>query len=164
VVLDDVFVPDAMVLGTIGDGWRQVTSELAFERSGPERFLSTYPLLAALAGALAQRGDGRGRRELGGLLARLAALREMSLQVAATLAAGGSAEVQAAMVKDLGTRFEGDVADVARNLLDAEPDPTSADPLTRLLAQAILHTPGFTIRGGTNEILRGVVARSVGLR
>jgi alkylation response protein AidB-like acyl-CoA dehydrogenase len=164
VVLDDVFVPDAMVLGTIGDGWRQVTSELAFERSGPERFLSTYPLLAALAGELAQRGDGRGRRELGALLARLAALREMSLQVAATLAAGGSAEVQAAMVKDLGTRFEGDVADVARLLLEGEPDPTSPDPLTRLLAQAILHTPGFTIRGGTNEILRGVVARSVGLR
>ena len=48
VVFDRVFVPDEMVLGEVGAGWKQVTSELAFERSGPERFLSTFPLLAAL--------------------------------------------------------------------------------------------------------------------
>jgi acyl-CoA dehydrogenase len=33
-----------------------------------------------------------------------------------------------------------------------------------LLAEAVLHSPGFTLRGGTNEILRGVVARGLGLR
>ena len=33
-----------------------------------------------------------------------------------------------------------------------------------LLAHAVLHAPGFTIRGGTNEILRTVVARGLGLR
>src|SRR5699024_10502865 len=57
VVLDEVFVPDSMVLGEVGQGWHQVTSELAFERSGPERFLSTYPLIAVLVDALAQRAD-----------------------------------------------------------------------------------------------------------
>lgn len=164
VVLEGVFVPDDMVLGQIGDGWHQVTSELAFERSGPERFLSTYPLLTALVGALAEREDTRGRRELGGLLARLLALREMSLQIAAALSGGVAQEVPAALVKDLGTRFEGEVVEAARLLLDVEPDPGSPESLPRLLAQAVLHAPGFTIRGGTNEILRGVVAKGVGLR
>ncbi len=58
VVFDRVFVPDELVLGEIGAGWRQVTSELAFERSGPERFLSTFPLLTAMIGELV--GDGGG--------------------------------------------------------------------------------------------------------
>jgi hypothetical protein len=141
-----------------------VTSELAFERSGPERFLSSYPLLAALVGTLARRRDGRGRRELGALLARLWTLREMSLGIAAALSSGVAQEVPAALVKDLGTRFEGEVVEAARLLLDVEPDAGAPDQLSRLLAQAVLHAPGFTVRGGTNEILRGVVARGMGMR
>ncbi len=39
IVLDEVFVPDDMVLGDVGMGWQQVTSELSYERSGPDRFL-----------------------------------------------------------------------------------------------------------------------------
>ena len=35
VLLDQVFVPDTDVLGEVGNGWQQVTSELSFERSGP---------------------------------------------------------------------------------------------------------------------------------
>lgn len=85
VVLDDVFVPDSLVLGNIGDGWKQVTSELVNERSGPERILSTYLVLALLVDALGGRQDGRGRRELGSLLARLATLRALSLDVAIAL-------------------------------------------------------------------------------
>jgi alkylation response protein AidB-like acyl-CoA dehydrogenase len=44
-VFEDVFVPDVDVLGEIGNGWHQVTAELSFERSGPERILSTAPLI-----------------------------------------------------------------------------------------------------------------------
>jgi acyl-CoA dehydrogenase len=164
VVLDATFVPDTRVIGEIGDGWRQVTSELAYERSGPERYMSSYPVLALLVEEIARRGDGRGRREVGSLLARLATLRSLSLDVAGALSGGRSMEVPAALVKDLGTTFEGDVVDIARTLLDVEPDAGSDDDRSRLLAQAILHTPGFTIRGGTNEILRGVVARGMGVR
>ncbi|MBL26952.1 MAG: acyl-CoA dehydrogenase, partial [Rhodospirillaceae bacterium] len=39
VVLDGVFVPEEGLIGREGEGWAQVTSELAYERSGPERFL-----------------------------------------------------------------------------------------------------------------------------
>ncbi|MBO2436478.1 acyl-CoA dehydrogenase family protein [Actinomadura nitritigenes] len=162
VVLTDVFVPGDRVLGTVGDGWRQVTGELAFERSGPERILSTFPLLAAAAGRLAERGaDAADRARIGMVVARLWALRRMSLAVAARLAAGDAPATEAAAVKDLGTRFEGALIETVRLLARVEPDLASSDPLAHLLAQSVLHSPGFTLRGGTNEILRGVVAKSV---
>jgi acyl-CoA dehydrogenase len=166
VVFDRVFVPDDMVLGEIGAGWRQVTGELAFERSGPERFLSTFPLLTALVGELAGTAAGtRGaEREIGGLVARLWTLRRMSLAVAASLESGEAPELAAALVKDLGTRYENEVIDVARLLVSIPPDPGAEDGYARLLADAVLHAPGFTLRGGTNEVLRGIVARGLGLR
>ena len=42
------FVPDDMLVGKDGDGWKQVTTELAFERSGPERYLSSIRLIIEL--------------------------------------------------------------------------------------------------------------------
>jgi alkylation response protein AidB-like acyl-CoA dehydrogenase len=174
VVLDGVFVPDDMVLGEPGAGWRQVTAELAFERSGPERFLSTFPLLEALVRQLAEQqaaagpgGEGGAvaadAAALGEIVARVWTLRQMSLAVAGALARGDAPEVAAALVKDLGTRLENEVIDVARRLARVEPAP-AAPGLPGLLAGAVMYSPGFTLRGGTNEILRGVVARALGLR
>jgi alkylation response protein AidB-like acyl-CoA dehydrogenase len=175
VVFDGVFVPDAQVVGTIGDGWAQVTAELAYERSGPERLLSTFVLLDALAGELAARsGDsGSGDPGFGGaavavgqVVSRLWACRQMSLAVAGALAAGEAPEIAAALVKDVGTRLESEIIEVARMLtatLRVEPDPEGSG-IAGLLAHAVLHAPGFTLRGGTNEILRGIVARGLALR
>jgi alkylation response protein AidB-like acyl-CoA dehydrogenase len=162
VVFDHVFVPDELVFGEIGAGWHQVTSELAFERSGPERFLSTFPLLAAVVGELA--GVPGVEREVGGLVTRLWALRRMSLAVAGALESGSAPELAAAVLKDLGTRYENEVVDAARLLVAIPPDPAAPDGFPRLLADAVLHAPGFTLRGGTNEVLRGIVARGLGLR
>jgi alkylation response protein AidB-like acyl-CoA dehydrogenase len=161
VVFDRVLVPDAMVLGEVGAGWSQVTGELAFERSGPERFLSTFPLLTALLGELAGTGEAR---EVGRLVARLWTLRRMSLAIAGSLDAGEAPELAAALVKDLGTRFENEIVDAARTLVSVPPDPGAEGGFARLLADAVLHAPGFTLRGGTNEVLRGIVARGLGLR
>ncbi|QRY42667.1 acyl-CoA dehydrogenase family protein [Mycolicibacterium boenickei] len=162
VVLTKTFVPDDMVLGNIGDGWEQVTSELGFERSGPERILSTQPLLDALtrdatdAPWLAA--------DIGDLISQLTTLRQLSGSVAGALSRGESVGVAAATVKDLGTRYEGAVVDVASQSSSATPAVDDADELARLLAEGILHAPGFTLRGGTNEILSGVIARGLGLR
>ncbi|WP_211241005.1 acyl-CoA dehydrogenase family protein [Pseudonocardia spinosispora] len=167
VVLDGVFIPDDLVLGEIGSGWHQVTSELAFERSGPERFLSTFPLLVALVGELSSAGERLGTaglRDLGALVSRVWTLRRLSLGIASSLSSGAPADVPAALVKDLGTRYESEVIEAARLLVDVPPDPGAEGGFARLLAEAILHAPGFTLRGGTNEILRGVVARGMGLR
>jgi alkylation response protein AidB-like acyl-CoA dehydrogenase len=164
VVFEDVVVPGDMLLGEEGDGWHQVTAELAFERSGPERFLSTYPLIAEFGRRAAATGDPAQLATLGRLSARLLALRQLSLRIAAALDRGELPDIAAALVKDVGTTFEADVIDEVRRVVEVPPSLDSPDPLGRALAEAQLHQPGFTLRGGTNEILKGIVARGLGLR
>lgn len=171
VIFDDVFVPDARVLGEPGDGWHTATAELAFERSGPERILSTFALLTTLVDALSDVTEDRRAAvdyELGPLVSRMWTLRQMSLAVAGALARGELPDVAASLVKDLGTQLEIAVIDSARLLSQVQADP-SADAngphrLARLLADSVLQAPGFSLRGGTSEILRGMVARGLGLR
>jgi alkylation response protein AidB-like acyl-CoA dehydrogenase len=160
VVMEDVFVPDDMLLGVEGNGWNQVIGELAFERSGPERFLSTYPLLTALIDAVGPEPSAATAAQIGMLVGRLAALRRLCISVAMQLDAGRSPVTEAALVKDLGTRLEGEIAEVARSLV---PPGTNAQ-FDELVEDAVLAAPGFTLRGGTNEILRGIVARELGVR
>lgn len=161
VILDGAFVPDAMVFGELGQGWRQVTSELAFERSGPERFLSTFMLLATSAEAMSAQGLARDAG-IGRLLARIAGLHQMSSAVAGALERHDSADVAAAVVKVLGTTTEADIADFADLLGEAEHE--SDGRFQGLVAAAVDQRPGFTLRGGTNEVMRGVIARGLGMR
>jgi alkylation response protein AidB-like acyl-CoA dehydrogenase len=163
VAFDDVFIPEEDVLGEIGNGWQQVTAELSHERSGPERIMSTAALITAAIRTLAS-GPGVDRRtaaDLGDLLSRLMSLRQLSVSVARALTEGRDATNQAALVKDLGTTLEQDSVDAIADLLHDAPE--SAE-LRALLTTAELHKPLFTLRGGTNEVLRGVVARGMGLR
>lgn len=162
-VLDDVEVPDDMVLGEVGNGWHQVTSELAFERSGPERFLSTFPLFVELVrvAGMPPTSTPEVATAIGRLTASLQSLRRLSLSVATALAAGNAPAIEAALVKDLGTRFEREVIEVARLVI---PPSQRTDRFRELLAESMLSAPGFTLRGGTNEILRGIVARGLGVR
>jgi len=162
VILDAVFVPDDMVFGEIGQGWKQVTSELSFERSGPERFLSTFPLLAAL-GEQMNRGTVPRNADFGRYVARIAGLRRMSMAVAGALERGEPADTAAAVVKVLGTATEGDIADLADRLTDGSVGTDSHD-YRALVTDAVDQRPGFTLRGGTNEVLRGVIARGLGMR
>lgn len=169
VVLDEVFVPDSMVFGIVGNGWEQVNSELAFERSGPERFLSSFRLLAAEIGAISE-GRLPERTDLGRSVARMAGLHALSQNIAGALQRGEKADTAAALVKLLGTTMEGDLVDhvstrigdefVAGDNTDA---PGSAE-IQSLLRAGLHQRPGFTLRGGTNEILRGVIARGLGMR
>jgi len=159
VQFDDVRLTDDDVLGEIGSGWHQVTSELGFERSGPERFLSTATMVFEIVSAL--RGtdvDDRTAAAVGDLIGRMVSLRQLSIAVARALTSGEDANARAAMVKDLGTRFEQDSVELAAELVDGVAGPDRA-PLRALLATARVHSPMFTLRGGTNEVLRGIVAR-----
>jgi acyl-CoA dehydrogenase len=162
VVFEDTFVPDFRVLGEPGAGWKQVTSELALERSGPERILSTFPLLVGALRSTVDNDVAVDRARLGELVARLWSLRQMSIAVAGRLEQGEDPATAAAIVKDLGTQFEGSLIDAVRIMVGVEPDLGSLTVLPRMLAEAVLHSPGFTLRGGTNEILRGIVAKAVG--
>jgi alkylation response protein AidB-like acyl-CoA dehydrogenase len=155
VTFDDVFVPADHVLGAVGNGWAQVTEQLAFERGGMERVLSTYPLLARV---LSVASGPEATRQVGRALAQLATLRSMGRRIAKALDDGAAPVQQAAMLKDLGTAFEGEVNELARTVLEVEPDPSAAGD-AGLLAQGVLAAPGFTLRGGTTEILRTIIAR-----
>jgi alkylation response protein AidB-like acyl-CoA dehydrogenase len=163
VVLDDVYVPQNRVLGRIGDGWTQVTSELAYERSGPERFLSTFPLLAQISADTAT-GRIQGDTGIGRLLARTAGLHHMSAAVAGALQRGERADSAAAAVKLLGTATEGDIADYADLRMNRDAETPELSRFGELVDLAVLQRPGFTLRGGTNEVLEGVLARELGLR
>jgi acyl-CoA dehydrogenase len=158
VFLDDAFVPDSAVLGEVGDGWRQVTDQLAFERGGPERVLSTYPLLRLLLDVL----DGRAApvaARVGELLGRLAALRQLGWQVAVRMDAGEAPVGPAATLKLLGNRFENDVIDVAREIGRDRVDPARWERFAATRADVLLAAPGFSLRGGTTEVLAGIVGR-----
>jgi alkylation response protein AidB-like acyl-CoA dehydrogenase len=164
VVFDDVVLPATALLGTEGSGWQQVTAELALERSGPERFLSTFVLLREFAQHAERTGDPNQLSALARLTARLVALRELSRGIAGAFDRGERVDVAAALVKDLGTTFEADTVDEIVSVTGVRPIVDSTDPLARTLAIAQLHAPAFTLRGGTNEILRSIVARGLGIR
>jgi len=161
VVLDEVFVPDEAVLGQPDEGWSLVMGELAWERSGPERFLSSQPLLEVFL-ALVRQGavaaDDATVRTLGAQAARLAVLRQMSLSLAHQLERGDRVDVEAALVKDVGATYERAVPDAVRTLA-----PDALDQLPQLGA-ALLAAPSYSLRGGTREILRGIIAKRLEVR
>lgn len=159
VLFDDVRLTDGDVLGRVGDGWHQVTSELGFERSGPERFLSTATMLFEIVTTLRRRDvDDRTAAAVGDLMARMISLRQLSISVARALTAGQDANARAALIKDLGTSFEQESVELAADLIDDMDGPDAAR-LRSMLATARGHSPLFTLRGGTNEVLRGMVAK-----
>ena len=163
IVLDRAFVPADRLVGREGDGWRQVTSELAFERSGPERFLSAFRLLVELVRRAGKDPAPGVAEPIGRLAAHLWTLRQMSLSIAGMLQAGDMPNLEAALVKDLGGAYERDIPERARELT-ARRCGAEADRFEAALAEALLHAPSFTLRGGTREILRGIIARGLGLR
>src|ERR1700720_2123899 len=123
VVFEDTFVPDDHVLGEIDGAWSQAISELAYERSGPERFLETFYVLSELVRALGPDPDLRSAEGVGRLVAQLHTLRRMSVSVAGMLHAGKEPVVEASIVKDIGTIWERQLPQLVRDLAAfVEPD------------------------------------------
>jgi acyl-CoA dehydrogenase len=165
VVFTDAFVPDDYVMGEIDGAWKQATSELAYERSGPERFLDTFYLMPEFIRALGPEPDLRGAEGLGRLVAQLHTLRRMSVSVAGMLQAGKEPVVEGSIVKDLGTIWEQKLPARVRDLVAfLEPEHLNHTAIQDQLAFATTIAPKLTIQGGTTEILRGIIARGLGLR
>ncbi len=166
VFFDNVDLPDDALVGAEGQGWHQVTAELAFERSGPERIYSSVVLLDAWVQHLQAvgRADGATATLVGRLTAQLSVLRSMSIACTARLAAGESPVVEASLVKDLGTSFEQELPLVIGDDLASHPDEAVDAELYRALLYVTHIAPSFSLRGGTREILRGIIARGLGLR
>lgn len=164
VFFKNCFVPDDMMIGKPGEGWTRVTGELAFERAGPDRFMSDVRLLVELVDKIGREPNERQAVEIGRLAAHFATLRRMSSSIAGLLERGESPVTEAALVKDVGTAFEREVPEAVRKLLPVEASLDDDDEYSQAMAHVLLHAPSFTIRGGTPEILRGMIARGLGLR
>ena len=165
VVFEDARLPANALLGEENMAWKQATGELAFERSGPERFLETFQVLTGLVRALGPAPDRCGAEGLGRLAAQLNTLRRMSIAVAGMLAAGERPALEASLVKDVGTNWEQALPAVARDLAAfVERDAGNRPDFDAILAHATMIAPKLTIQGGTREVLRGIVARGLGLR
>lgn len=165
VVFEDAFVEDKYVMGTPGEAWKQATSELAYERSGPERFLETFYILTELVRVLGDQPDLRGAEGIGRLTAQLHTLRRMSVSVNGMLAEGLEPTLQGSIVKNLGTLWEQALPAKARDLAAfVDPDPTNMASFQHVLEFATTIAPKLTIQGGTTEVLNGIIARGLGLR
>ena len=167
IFFDDVFVPDLHLIGEVDMAWKQATDELAYERSGPDRWLETFSVLQELVRRAGPEPGERLAEGIGREVAHLATLRRMSVSVAGMLHAGKTPGVEAAVVKDLGTNWEQALPNRARLLApptgDSTPD-SNDDRFEEALRHTTLIAPKVTIQGGTREVLRGIIARGLGLR
>lgn len=164
VYFEDVIVPEDCLLGDEGGGWKQVTGELAMERSGPERFLSSYVTLETALWQLSGKMGSDSKARLGKLIANLRTLKGMSWGIANLLHQGVSPETEAALVKDLGNRLENDLTQQVRAMLTDLPAEEWSPEMRRILNIGVLRSPPNTLRGGTTEVMRGITARQLGLR
>jgi hypothetical protein len=101
---------------------------------------------------------------LGDLLGEMSALRGMSLAVTQRLVDGHSPAVEASVVKDYGTDFEQRLVRCISDWLGARPEFAVSGELLRALAYLEQMGVTFSLRGGTREILRGIIARGLALR
>jgi hypothetical protein len=164
VTFDNVEIGADTLLGTEGQGWNQVMAELAFERSGPERILTSIELLYALIDIAGKNPAPKLAAQIGRLTAKLATFRQMSISVTALLEAKENPSWEASVVKDLGTSFEQELPEILQGLIDEEPSVESGSEYAQALAYIMQVVPSFTLRGGTREIIHGIIARGLGLR
>ena len=166
VFFDQVQLGEDALIGEEGRGWAQVTAELAFERSGPERLYASIVLFDEwLAFVRTEAGRTPTAVHLAGkVLSQLAPLRAMSIALTGKIAIGESPVVEAALVKDLGTGVEQLIpAAIANDLYSRDPRHVPLE-LLRTLDYVTQVAPSFSLRGGTRDILRGMIARGLGLR
>ncbi|PHR62112.1 MAG: acyl-CoA dehydrogenase [Robiginitomaculum sp.] len=164
VVFEDVKLSPEALIGTEGNGWQQVMAELAFERSGPERYLSSMALVYAMIHEIGDTPDALQQKEIGVLAARLFTLRNMSMSVTAELVKGNPAAWAATIVKDLGTSLEQETPLLAQSIIPTLPSVEGGSDYARILAKYLQTVPSFSLRGGTREILRGIIAGGLGGR
>jgi len=162
VSFNDVFVPDENVVGQAGMGWNQNTTEMAYERGGPDRWLSPFSTVEQLLRETQGTDLGDRAVELfGEMTARWWAMRNLSLSVSRLIDAGEAPSIESSLVKEMGTRFEIEIIEKLVELVDDELTLESESLFQRLLAQCVLTGPGNTIRGGTIEILRSVASKGL---
>ena len=83
----------------------------------------------------------------------------------AQLEDGESPTLPASIVKDLGCQFEQELPGLAQELCELEPTMEGiGNEYQQVLGNLIQVAPSFSLRGGTPEIMRGIIAKGIGIR
>lgn len=162
VFFEGVRLPASALLGEEGNGWKQATAELSLERSGPERYLSSMALFHELVRHAGAHPDPSVTQLVGRLAAEAWTLRLMSASVAAKLARGEDPSLEATIVKDLGNSYEQAMPELVQAAV--EMNLSGDEALAAVTGYLLQVSPSFSLRGGTREILKGIIARGLGLR
>jgi alkylation response protein AidB-like acyl-CoA dehydrogenase len=168
---DDVRVPRSTLIGKLHNGFYQIMQQLDFERSGIERLVSNAPLWRAAKSHA--RETGRSARDPA-LRARIAELeiawragRGLVYRVAEMLSQGRLPNHEAAVAKTFCTTLEQRITSTVCDIFGAASSLDAGDPhapLAGRVARTFLYAPAYTIQGGTNNILRNIIAtRGLGL-
>jgi alkylation response protein AidB-like acyl-CoA dehydrogenase len=175
VFLDDVKIPAANLVGSENNGWKQITTQLDYERSGIERLMGNYPLFDELRRHIhgdtengkALRDDPVMRYRIAELEAGFEVGRMLIYRVAWMLDRGILPNYESAMAKLYATEFQQRLTDTIITMLGSYGDLTSESRLALLGGMAVsayLFSPGLTLMAGTSEILRTLIAqRGLGL-
>ena len=171
VFLDNVRVPRSSMVGEINHGWYQIAEQLDYERSGVERLMTNYPVYQDLIEYAKQTShDGKPLAEQPTVRSRLADLtvryevgRLLTYRVAWVLDQGRPPTTEAAMAKAFCTSFEQYMAHVATQLPGLygqlrQGSKWIPPAFRESAAESYLFSPGYTIQGGTSEILRNITA------
>jgi alkylation response protein AidB-like acyl-CoA dehydrogenase len=162
VFLDDVFVPDADVVGEVNAGWTVARATLANERisigAGEVEFCpATLAVDALRARGDAEKPDSGLLRDLGRLVAEKQAMRLLGVRKAALAVAGADPGPEGSLAKLLSGEHQQRVADLLARIGGPEL-ALDGDPAVQY---AILFSRGLTIAGGTSEIIRTQIAERV---
>ena len=161
VFLDDVVVEDDDVVGGVGDGWRVATHALARERSTAlaQRSLLMSRELGLMVELLRDRSPGP--EVLVDAFVRSRVVDSTVRRVLATSAGGEEPGALAPVAKVLWS--EGHQAQLGALAVAAGSDLTDAGPGWSDWLRALLFSRAETIYGGTSEIQRNLIAKSLGL-
>jgi alkylation response protein AidB-like acyl-CoA dehydrogenase len=161
VFFDDVFVPDADVVGEVGQGWRVARATLGNERvsigggSGSIRLKPSdlVTLLDKAAGPLAESRWWRA----GEVFAEVYTLRPLNVRIAARALAGAAPGPEANVTKLLKAESSQHLTELAAELVG----PDLATGAAPEIAYDYLFARCLTIAGGTSEIMRNTIAERI---
>ena len=175
IFFDNLRVHKKYLIGEKNRGFYQVIEQLDYERSGIERLMGNYPLFEAIiqfTKESKQNGkplsqDPLVRNKLAQLQIEFEVGRLLNYRVALVMDEGRVPNWESAMSKAYSTAFEQHLANVAMEILGPYGQLVSGSkfcPIRGLAARSYLGSKGYSLQGGTTEILKNVLAtRGLGL-
>lgn len=169
VYFTDVRIPDAQRLGKVDDGWRVALVTLMNERlavgggggAGPKEILKLARDLDAGEGTLLQ--NKAFRQKLADWYVQAEGLRNTRMRTITALSRGQTPGPESSIGKIIAAN---QLQDIGNSAVEAEDqfgiiNDAAVSPMRALFQSAVMNAPGLRIAGGTDEILKNIIAERV---